>query len=67
MGRKNRREDTPRSVRNPAAVLDGLGARWSPNFHAYASGDIDASQLVCVLCEDAPCACGSAAGSASRG
>jgi hypothetical protein len=33
------------------------GFRWSPDFGAYAAGELDASQLRCVLCGRAPCAC----------
>jgi ADP-ribose pyrophosphatase len=42
---------------DPAAVLDALGAVWSPDFDGYASGQIDASAVRCVLCAKAPCAC----------
>ncbi|SFJ76778.1 hypothetical protein SAMN05421835_108192 [Amycolatopsis sacchari] len=33
------------------------GVVWSPDFGRYASGQLDASQVRCVLCEQAPCAC----------
>lgn len=42
---------------SPVEALDQLGAIWSPDFDAYASGQIDASQLRCVLCQQAPCNC----------
>jgi predicted dienelactone hydrolase len=38
-------------------ALDQLGAKWSPDFDAYASGQIPASQVRCVLCTHAPCDC----------
>jgi hypothetical protein len=40
-----------------AAALDQLGAKLSPDLSAYASGDLDASQVRCVLCTHAPCDC----------
>lgn len=30
---------------------------WSKNFDDYASGSIAVSQIVCVKCNKAPCAC----------
>jgi hypothetical protein len=42
---------------DPEEILDRLGAKWSPDFEAYAAGEIDASQVRCVLCERAPCSC----------
>jgi len=42
---------------DPRRLLDQLGAAWSPDFGAYASGQIDASQVRCVLCGQAPCDC----------
>ena len=47
----------PRQARDPAAALNALGAVWSPDFGAYASGQLDASQIRCVLCGHAPCDC----------
>lgn len=41
----------------PAAVLAALGAVWSDDFDAYASGELDASRLHCALCQCAPCRC----------
>ena len=49
---------TPRAaIRNPRKVLDRLGAVWSPDFSAYASGQLDASQARCLLCGHVPCDC----------
>lgn len=42
---------------DPVAALNSLGAKWSPDFEAYASGELDASQCRCVLCQTAPCTC----------
>jgi hypothetical protein len=42
---------------DPSAVLDRLGAIWSDDFDAYASGELDASKLHCALCQCAPCRC----------
>jgi hypothetical protein len=42
---------------DPAGILATLGARVSPDFGAYAAGEIDASQVHCVLCTNAPCTC----------
>jgi hypothetical protein len=39
------------------AELDQLGARWSPDFDAYAAGQVPAHEVRCVLCSAAPCAC----------
>lgn len=36
-------------------VLARLGATWSPDFDAYASGAIDTPR--CVLCTPSPCTC----------
>jgi hypothetical protein len=38
-------------------ALDALGAKWSPDFDAYASGRKSAAQVRCVLCRHAPCDC----------
>lgn len=40
-----------------AQALDALGAVWSPDFDAYASGQLDASRVRCALCRHAPCDC----------
>jgi hypothetical protein len=42
---------------DPREVLEQLGAVWSPDFDAYASGQLDVSQVRCVLCGRAPCQC----------
>jgi hypothetical protein len=42
---------------DPEAVLDSLGAVWSPDFDAFASGELPASACRCVLCGTAPCSC----------
>lgn len=42
---------------DPVAALDQLGAIWSPDFDAYASGQLDASRVRCALCQHAPCDC----------
>ena len=48
---------TPAAPADPAAALTELGAIWSPDFDAYASGQLDASAVRCVLCGLAPCGC----------
>ena len=42
---------------DPVAALGQLGALWSPDFDAYASGQLPADQVRCVLCLTVPCAC----------
>lgn len=42
---------------DPVAVPGALGAVWSPDFDAYASGQLDASAVRCALCQHAPCDC----------
>ncbi len=42
---------------NPVEALKQLGAIWLPDFDAYASGQLDASRVRCVLCEHTPCSC----------
>jgi hypothetical protein len=42
---------------DPEAALDRLDAIWSDDFDAYASGQLDASQVHCALCTCAPCRC----------
>lgn len=48
---KNKKPSTAREV------LDQLGAKWSPDFDAYASGEMDLSKVQCALCEKNPCEC----------
>jgi hypothetical protein len=38
-------------------ALDQLGAKWSPDFDAYASGQLDLSNARCALCTKNPCEC----------
>ena len=38
-------------------ALGQMGAVWSPDFGAYASGQTVASAVRCVLCGHAPCDC----------
>jgi hypothetical protein len=47
----------PAAVADPAGTLGQLGARLSPDFDAYASGQLPADRIRCVLCEHAPCDC----------
>ena len=42
---------------DPAEALRSLGALWSPDFDAYTSGELDASQVRCALCTNCPCDC----------
>jgi len=50
MGRK-------KSGTDPVKILRQLGAKWSPDLAAYASGKLDTGQIRCVLCGCAPCKC----------
>lgn len=43
---------------DPVKAFTSLGGKFSPNLDAYVSGEIGAHELVCVLCESAPCVCG---------
>ena len=45
------------SAADPRELLEQLGAVWSPDFDAYASGALPAHLVRCVLCQTAPCAC----------
>lgn len=38
-------------------AVDQLGAVWSPDFDAYASGQLDVSKVRCALCTKNPCEC----------
>ena len=42
---------------DPMTILAELGAVWSPDFAAYASGQIGIMQIRCLMCEAAPCDC----------
>jgi len=44
-------------MQDPIEILNTLGATWSPDFDAYASGQLDISRVRCVLCGHAPCEC----------
>jgi hypothetical protein len=48
---------TPAASADPVASVNRLGAVWPPDFDAYASSQIDASAVRCVLCGHAPCDC----------
>jgi hypothetical protein len=39
------------------AMLRSLGARFSPDLDAYASGRIAAHQIRCAICAPEPCTC----------
>lgn len=41
----------------PRRALEALGAVWSPDFEAYASGELPAERVRCALCQLAPCDC----------
>jgi hypothetical protein len=45
----------PAADLDPRAALAALGARWSPDFDAYASAKL--GPFRCALCGQAPCAC----------
>ncbi len=51
-----RREKTT-APKTAVQAVNELGAVWSPDFDAYASGTLDASQVRCALCQHAPCDC----------
>ena len=38
-------------------ALANLGAIWSPDFGAYASGQLDIWRVRCALCQHCPCDC----------
>ena len=42
---------------DPRAILDQLGAKFSPDLDAYASGKLPVSGIRCLMCETAPCNC----------
>lgn len=42
---------------DPVKTVKKLGAKFSPDFDAYASGKLDAGKVRCVLCGKAPCQC----------
>jgi hypothetical protein len=49
-------ERTPAEV-DPVGAVNQLGAVWSPDLDAYATGQLDAAAVRCVLCGTAPCQC----------
>jgi hypothetical protein len=49
--------DPRRACDDPVAAVGYLGAIWSPDFDAYASGELPVEQVQCVLCTHAPCDC----------
>lgn len=50
----------------PLDIVRALGAVFSPDLGAYAAGEIDISQVRCVLCGVAPCQCRSCPARYSR-
>jgi hypothetical protein len=42
---------------DPVEAVNALGTVWAHDFDDYASGQLDAAQVRCVLCGLAPCAC----------
>jgi hypothetical protein len=42
---------------DPVASVNRLAAVWSPDFDAYASGQLDAIRVRCAPCGHAPCDC----------
>lgn len=47
----------PRRNKNAVKIVNRLGAHWSPDLDAYASGQLDIAQVRCALCRIAPCQC----------
>jgi hypothetical protein len=45
------------SAPDAMGILRILGARFSPDLDAYASGQIPIEQVRCALCQHAPCGC----------
>lgn len=43
--------------KTPTEAVDSLGAIWSPDFDAYASGEMPLQGVRCALCLQAPCEC----------
>lgn len=42
---------------DPVDAVNELGAKWSPDLDAYATGELKAHQLRCAVCANAPCRC----------
>jgi hypothetical protein len=47
----------PAHAEGERCPAEGISAIWSDDFDAYASGQLDASQIHCALCMCAPCRC----------
>lgn len=43
---------------DPVELVKQLGGKFSRNVDDYASRRIAAHQIICVLCDKAPCVCG---------
>lgn len=50
-------DQNDKSPKTAVDALNELGAKWSPDLDAYASGQLDISQVRCALCTHAPCDC----------
>ncbi|WP_157357701.1 hypothetical protein [Amycolatopsis nigrescens] len=50
-------QPSPRLNGTATDAVAALGALWSDSFDRWVAGEISASQLRCVLCEQAPCQC----------
>ncbi len=44
-------------VNDPVDAVNTLGALWSDDFERYAAGELEVTQVRCVLCQEAPCDC----------
>lgn len=42
---------------DPTTVFKSLGGRFASNLDDYVSGAIGVGQIVCLLCNKAPCVC----------
>lgn len=47
----------PRKQSDAERAFRSLGGRFSPNLNAYLEGRITARQIICVVCDQAPCVC----------
>ena len=45
------------SPRRPRKRSTNSAPKWSPDFDAYASGQLDISKVRCALCTKTPCEC----------
>ncbi len=41
----------------PVDAVDALRAVWPPDLDGYATGQLNATRVRCVLCHRAPCDC----------